>query len=363
MGALEQTDMTPTLDLTEINEMIGQLFMAGLPGPQLDKRTEDLIRDYHLGGVILFSRNVEDPLQVARLCRDLQDTAMACTGIPLFLAVDQEGGRVARLREPFTVFPGNRAIGMGDHPEKSATEFGRVTAREMKMVGLNMDLAPVMDVQKGELEKHLEGRLFGEDPDRVARLGRRVVRALQKNGVMAVAKHFPGLGPAELDAHFKLPRIPLTWEEIEAKNLLPFRAAIQEGVSAIMTSHAIYSALDPDNPATLSPAVLSRLLREKMGFGGLIITDDLEMGAIAGHRGVAEGAADALAAGADILLVCQNRGKVLEGLDKIRGKVLRGEIPFRRLKESHERIVCAKQAFLTSKPRVSFSRVQKYFKV
>ena len=355
--------MTPTLDLSEINETIGQLFMAGLPGPQLDKGTEDLIKDYHLGGVILFSRNVEDPLQVARLCRDLQDMAMACIGLPLFLAVDQEGGRVARLREPFTVFPGNRAIGLNDHPEKSASEFGRVTAREMKMVGLNMNLAPVMDVQKGELEKHLEGRLFGEEPDRVARLGRRVVRSLQKNGIMAVAKHFPGLGPADLDPHFKLPRISLTREEIEGENLPPFRAAIEEGVSAIMTSHAIYSALDPDNPATLSSAVLSRLLREKMGFGGLIITDDLEMGAIAGHQGVADGAADALGAGADILLICQNREKVLDSLDRIRGKVLRGEIPLQRLKESHERIVGAKQAFLMPKKRVSLARVKKYFKI
>jgi len=355
--------MNTTLDLTELNEMIGQLFMAGLPGPQLDKGTEDLIRDYHLGGVILFSRNVENPVQVARLCEDLQKMAMGCHGFPLFLAVDQEGGRVARLREPFTVFQGNRAIGMDGHPIKMATEFGRVTAREMKMVGLNMDLAPVLDVQKGELEKHLEGRLFGEDPDVVARLGRRVIRALQKNGIMAVAKHFPGLGRADLDPHLNLPRISMAREDIETDNLPPFRAAIEEGVSAVMTSHAIYTALDPDHPATLSPAVLGRLLREKMGFDGLIITDDLEMGAIAEHFGVAEGAVDALDAGADILLICKDQEKVMESVARIRSKVLLGEITFQRLKESNRRILRAKETFLKSKPRISFTRVKKYFKV
>lgn len=355
--------MNTTLDLTELNQMIGQLFMAGLPGPQLDKATEALIRDYHLGGVILFSRNVEDPVQVAKLCSDLQETAMAGHGVPLFLAVDQEGGRVARLREPFTVFEGNRAIGMDDHPMKAATEFGRITAREMKMVGLNMDLAPVVDVQKGELEKHLQGRLFGDDPDMVARLGRRVIRALQKNGVMAVAKHFPGLGRADLDPHLKLPRISMASEDIEKDNLPPFRAAIEEGVAAVMTSHAVYTALDTDHPATLSSAVLGRLLREEMGFEGLIITDDLEMGAIVEHFGVAEGAVGALEAGADILLICKDQEKVLESVDRIRSKVLRGEISLQRVKESNGRILRAKETYIKTKRRPSFSRVKKYFKV
>ncbi len=358
----EQVDMNTTLDLSELNGMIGQLFMAGLPGPQIDKATEALIRDHYLGGIILFSRNVEDPVQVAGLCKDLQETAMNYHGLPLFLAVDQEGGRVARLREPFTVFPGNQAIGMSNHPLRMATEFGRVTAREMKMVGLNMDLAPVMDVQKGETEKHLEGRLFGEDPDRVSRLGRRVVKALQKNGVMAVAKHFPGLGRADLDPHLNLPRISTALEDIETDNLPPFRAAIEEGVSAVMTSHAVYTALDPDHPATLSSAVLGSLLREKMGFQGLIITDDLEMGAVADHFGVAQGAEGALKAGADILLICKDQEKVVESIERIRNKVLRGEISFQRLKESHRRILHTKETFIKTKRRISLTRVKKHFK-
>lgn len=353
--------MNTTLDLSELNQMIGQLFMVGMPGPEVDRGTDTLIRDYNIGGVILFSRNVEDPVQVARLCKDLRDRAMSRHGIPLFLAVDQEGGRVARLREPFTVFPGNRAIGMDEHPERRAVEFGRVTAREMKMVGLNMDLAPVVDVQRGEPERHLGDRLFGDDPERVGRLGRLVVRALQKNGVMAVAKHFPGLGRADLDPHFKLPRIDISMGEIDANNLPPFRAAIEEGVSAIMSSHALYPALDPEHPATLSRAVLTRLLREEMGHRGMIITDDLEMGAIAEGWGVAEGALAALEAGADILLICKDQDKVLESLDLIRGSVLRGEIPFQQVRTSNRRIIQAKKDFLLGRRRISLGRVREYF--
>jgi beta-N-acetylhexosaminidase len=231
--------------------------MVGVPGPALDKETDELIREGHIGGIILFSRNVENPLQLAALCRDLQAAASKRQDPPLFLAVDQEGGRVARLKEPFRSFPGNAAIGMDEEPVKKAIEFATVTSREMGMVGLNMNLAPVVDVQRGEIEKHLAGRSFGEDPEVVAFLGRTVVKHLQKNGIMAVAKHFPGLGRADVDPHFHLPKINIDLEELERVNFPPFAAAIEEGVCGIMTSHAMYPALDPERPATLSPLVVT----------------------------------------------------------------------------------------------------------
>jgi beta-N-acetylhexosaminidase len=355
--------LSTTLDLSELDGKIGQLFMIGIPGPQLDRSTEALIRDCNLGGVILFSRNIEDPIQLTRLCLDLQDAATEHHGLPLILAVDQEGGRVARLREPFTRFPGNAAIGQDTEPEEKAKEFGRITAKEMKMVGLNMNLAPVVDVQRGEPEKHLAGRTFGEDPAMVALLGRAVVRSLQENGIMAVAKHFPGLGRTRLDPHVHLPRIELDMKEMEEVNLPPFQAAINEGVSGIMTSHAIYPALDTERPATLSPIVLNQLLRETMCFEGLIITDDLEMGAIAEHWGVAEGAAAAFEAGADILLICKDQKYVLESLELIRGRLLRGEIPFQRLNASYERIMKVRSTLLDRKEWISMGNVKRYFKL
>ena len=341
---------------------IGQLFMAGMPGTSLDETTVSLIREFNVGGIIFFSRNILNPVQVAGLCRDLQKEAMNARGIPLFLAVDQEGGRVARLREPFTFFPGNAAIAQSMDPEKRAEEFGRITAGEMALVGLNMDLAPVVDVQQGELEKHLQGRTFGESPEKVALLGRAVVRSLQENGVMAVAKHFPGLGQARVDPHVHLPHIDAAREELEKTNLVPFRAAIEEGVAGIMSSHAVYPALDPEGPATLSRKVLTHLLRRTLGYQGLIITDDLEMGAVAGQGPVSEAALRAFQAGADILLICKDQGHVREGCRLLREGLARGEITEGQLVESLARIEAAKARFLAKPKGISLARVREYFK-
>ncbi|MBN1830909.1 MAG: beta-N-acetylhexosaminidase [Deltaproteobacteria bacterium] len=353
--------MNTTLDLSEVNPRVGQLFMVGMPGPQMDEDTRDLIRDYNVGGVVLFSRNIEGPIQLTTLCQDLQDTAMEFHGIPLILAIDQEGGRVSRLKEPFTQFPGNTVMGQDTKPIEKAMEFGRVTAKELKLVGLNMNFAPVLDVQRGEPEKHLQGRTFGEDVKKVSRLGKTVVRSLQEHGILAVAKHFPGLGRSSVDPHFDLPRIEIDMKEMEQVNLPPFQVAINVGVSGIMTSHAIYPALDPERPATLSPAILTQLLREKMGFEGLIITDDLEMGAIAKHWGIAEGAANAFEAGADILLICEDQRRVLEGIELLRGRLLQGEISSQRLDQSNERIMRLRSDLLDRREWVMTANIKEYF--
>jgi beta-N-acetylhexosaminidase len=335
--------------------------MVGMPGPHLDKETHALIRERHVGGIILFSRNIEDPVQLAALCRDLQAAALKRQDLPLFLAVDQEGGRVARLKEPFRSFPGNAAIGMDEEPVRRAIEFATVTSKEMNLVGLNMNLAPVVDVQRGEIEKHLAGRSFGEDPEVVAFLGRTVVKHLQKNGIMAVAKHFPGLGRADVDPHFHLPKINIDLEELERINFPPFAAAIEEGVCGIMTSHAIYPALDPERPATLSPTVLTEMLRERMGFRGLTITDDLEMGAIAADWSVAEGALKSFQAGADILLICKDQSHVRESLDLMRQAVAKGIISAKRLAQTLERIRETKARFLGHGEEISQADVREYF--
>lgn len=335
--------------------------MAGMPGPRVDSGTEALIRDYGLGGVILFGRNIQGPVQLATLCNELQDMAIKYHDIPLFLSIDQEGGPVARLKRPFTRFPGNRAIGEDQKPAERATEFARVTAREMSLVGLNMDLAPVMDVREGVPERHLDGRIFSDNPEEVALLGRKVIEVLQANGVMAVAKHFPGLGKTSLDPHHHLPTIEADTDELQKVNIRPFESAITARVSAVMTSHAIYPALDPGIPATLSERILTGLLRGSLNFNGLIMTDDLEMGAISKKWGVAEGAAASFEAGADILLICGDQEGVLEGIEILRGKLIRGEIPFRRFLESLERIKKTKSRFLKDMKRVSLGDVRDYF--
>ena len=353
--------MHSILDLSELDTKIGRLFMAGLPGAQVDTGTEALIRDYGLGGVILFDRNIQDPVQLATLCNDLQDLAMKYHGLPLFLSIDQEGGAVARLKNPFTGFPRNRSIGEGPRSVERAVEFARTTAREMRLVGLNMDLAPVMDVERGQPEKHLQDRMFGKDPEHVALLGRKVIENLQREGVMAVAKHFPGLGKTSLDPHHHLPTIEADKAEIKEINIPPFESAVTARVSGIMTSHAVYPALDPDFPATLSHRILEGLLRDTLNFNGLIITDDLDMGAISRKWGVGDGAAASFEAGADILLICGDQEGVLEGMEKLRGKFIRNEIPFKRIQESLERIKKTKARFLKETKRVSLDDVKDYF--
>jgi len=357
----EVAQVNPTFDLESLNTRIGRLFMAGIPGPNLDPGTEELIRDWGLGGVILFSRNIEDPVQVADLCRNLQEIALHHHEIPLFLAVDQEGGRVARLRAPFKEFPGQSAIGDSEDPVKEAREFARVTAAEMHMVGLNMDLTPVLDVPRGSPERHLEGRTFSKDPGRVAMLGRFVITQLQENSIMAVGKHFPGLGGADRDPHKRLPRISLPREDMEAVDIPPFREAIDAGVTGIMSSHALYPALDPDRPATLSAKILNGLLRDDLNFQGLIITDDLEMGAISRGGGVVDGAVEAFQAGADILLICANQQLVVKSMERMRTMLVTGEIPLERFRESLDRVALAKARYLKTTRIVSSSEIREYF--
>lgn len=335
--------------------------MTGMPGPVLDDGTEAIIRDYNPAGVIIFSRNIEDPLQLAGLCRDIQAASMKYHGIPVFISIDQEGGRVARLKKPFTIFPGNEALGKDHNPIERAKDFGYITATEMKLVGLNMNLAPVLDVREGTPEKHLIGRTFSDDHKVVATLGAAVINSLQENGIMAVAKHFPGLGLAGIDPHFHLPVIKADKSYIEKISLLPFKSAIRAKVSGIMTSHALYSSLDPENPATVSPIILSDLLRNKLGFKGLIITDDLEMGALIGKDDVAQGALNSFLAGADILLVCNDQQKLFDGIALIRKKVLSGEVKEKRLDQSISRIMKMKKKYLKGIKKISLKKVEKYF--
>ncbi len=353
--------MNTIMDLSELNFDIGQLFMIGIPGPELDMDSESLIRDYNIGGIILFKRNIKDPLQLVKLCRDIQAASLKYHGNQMFIAVDQEGGMVARLKEPFTIFPGNEAIGASPDPVKMAKEFAAVTAKEMRIVGLNMDLAPVMDVRSGNPDKHLKNRIFSDDPEKVGLLGGVVIETLQKKNIMAVAKHFPGLGLADFDPHQG--RVVINFENRKTKraHLLPFKKAVQKNVAGIMTSHSFYPDIDPDYPATLSHRILTGLLREKLKFKGLILTDDLEMGAISKTVGVARGAAAAFEAGADILLVCEEQKNAVESIDRIRKKILKNEIGMERLKASIKRIRAVKSRYPEIRKGISLAGIRKYF--
>ncbi len=287
-----------------MEEKVGQLFLVFFEGSELSAPLREMIEGYHIGGVVLFSSvgNVENPAQVATMVNDIQEAAVSAGEIPLLVAVDQEGGTVARLREGVTVFPGNMALGATGSRER-ARQMGAITATELRALGINVNLAPVLDVNNNPANPVIGLRSFGASPDLVADLGVEVITAHREAGVIATGKHFPGHGDTDVDSHFGLPVVGGDRARLEAVELVPFRRAIEAGVDAIMTAHVELPAIEPEAglPATLSSRVLEGLLREEMGFQSVVMTDSLGMGALSERYTTAETAAAAFSAGADIL--------------------------------------------------------------
>lgn len=282
-------------------QMAGQRLMVGFDGTDLNTDVKYLIKSLHVGGLILFRRNIESPEQVRDLCLSSQEYAREFGEPALFIAIDQEGGTVARLKSPFTEFPGNAHMkGLQD-----AVEFARISARELREVGINMNMAPVLDVAVDPRTSIMKERAFGSDPEWVSKLGMAVIHHLQKGGVMSVAKHFPGIGRTTLDSHLDLPFLETNTRDLTAVDLAPFQEAIENKVAGMMLSHICYRFLDDQVPASLSKKIARDLLRLRLGYDGLVMTDDLDMGAIKKHHEVQTFMRQILAAEIDIALICR----------------------------------------------------------
>jgi beta-N-acetylhexosaminidase len=296
---------------------VGERFMVGFDGHTASPDVKRMIRDYGVGHVILFKRNVDGPEQVAELVRELQEVARdAGHALPLLVAVDQEGGRVARLREPWTVWPPMRAVGRTGS-EDIARKVGAALAAELSACGIRYDFAPDVDVDTNPKNPIIGDRSFGDDPDLVGRLGAAMIRGLQEGGVAACAKHFPGHGDTDVDSHLELPAVDHPRSRLEEVELPPFRKAIEAGVASIMTAHVVVRSLDDAVPATLSRRVIDGLLRKEMKYDGMIVSDDLEMKAIAKHWGVGPGAVAAAKAGCDLLPVCITTEAQVEAIESV----------------------------------------------
>lgn len=321
----------------------GHLFMVGVPGLEVDASTLALIREQGIHNFIIFKRNVLNRGQLRALCQGLAGHCRENRLPPPFIAIDQEGGEVARLPPPFTQFGAARDLAEAEDAEGQLRAYARICAQELLEAGINMNLAPVLDVCAPGPGYFMARRSLGSDPARVAVLGRLVIAAMQEAGLAACGKHFPGLGAAVLDPHLQLPTVLSSEARLREVDLLPFQAAIAAGVAAIMTSHTIYPAFDPETPATMSPLILTGLLRQELGFAGLVITDDLEMGAIEQSGPVAAAARASFAAGADLLLICHSHEKVRAAHGQVREALLSGQIPPARLRESVQRQVLARE--------------------
>lgn len=324
---------------------IGQLLIGSFAGISVPPELRSLANEFDLGGSILFSRNVEAPEQVAELAADLE--ALGRT-MPAWVSIDQEGGRVARLKEPFTRWPPMAVLGRAGS-EGLAERFSRALARELAAVGITLDYAPVLDIHTNPKNAVIGDRALAERADEVARLATVIIRTLQAEGVAACGKHFPGHGDTTGDSHFELPLVEHAPDRLRAVEFEPFRAAIREGVAFIMTAHVLVPALDEERPATLSPAIVQRLLREELGYEGVILSDDLEMKAVSARVAVPAAAVQAIRAGCDGLLICSGdidvQAAALEALVKA---VESGEIGAARIDDAVKRLRQVKEHFLGS---------------
>jgi beta-N-acetylhexosaminidase len=335
------------MSVRDVRRQVGQLAIAGFAGHDIPADLRLLAKEFDLGGVILFARNVESPDQVAEIAREAQTLVRE---VPLWVSVDQEGGRVARLRAPFTVWPPMLALGRsGD--EHLAARFARTLAAELRAVGITLDYAPVLDLFTNPANPAIGDRSFGENPQDVARLGRVIIQTLQAEGVAACGKHFPGHGDTSVDSHLDLPVIEHPPDRFDAVEFVPFRAAVEADVACIMTGHLLVPAFDEERPATLSPAIVDGVLRRRLGFEGLILTDDLTMGAIASRYAPGEAAVGALAAGCDTLLLCGDaQDPQAVALEAVVHAVEDGTLPLTRVEDALARQRRVKARFL-SPPR------------
>jgi beta-N-acetylhexosaminidase len=329
-------------------QLAGQRLVVGFEGKTPQDALAFLLQELPVGGLILFKRNVSDPDQLRVLCEGAQALALEAGIPPLVISIDQEGGPVARLGPPFSVFPGNRAIGK-DQSDMEAREFGARTARELKNVGIHLNFAPVLDIVPEALDDGvMADRVFGSDPDLVARLGNAVIESLQKHGVAATAKHFPGIGRTTLDSHIDLPFLDTHQKTLASTDLVPFQAAIDSGVEAVMLSHIVYNDLDPTWPAGLSRIIGKDLLRGEMGFQGVTITDDLDMGAIDKHYDVGTFVERICQAEMDIALICHDRQKMATTHNALLAALRKSEDQRARFVASVKRILRLKERYVAT---------------
>jgi len=328
-----------------LEQKVGQLAIIGLEGKSMDKSTESFIQNYHVGGFILFKDNITSANQTLKLLNQLKAANEAVPdSVPLWLSVDQEGGKVNRLPSEFDKTPTARQIASKQNP-KYTEAIGSSLGLKIGSLGFNMDFAPVLDINSNPDNPVIGDRSFGSDAESVSLHGLAMMEGITSQGVAAVAKHFPGHGDTSVDSHKGLPVVNKSLNELKNFELLPFEEAIKKDVDAIMVGHLLMKKLDAENPASISPAVITGLLREQLGYDGVIITDDMTMKGLTGGISVGKAAVEAILAGGDILLVCHEYKLQQEALDAVMESVKDGVISQERLDESVYRVLSLKAKY------------------
>lgn len=318
--------MMKTIEQMSLRDKIGQMFVTGFPTRELTADMKDVIEHYKVGNLILFSHNIENKYQLGALVTELQQWFTTHTGVPGFITIDQEGGRVTRMPKDATNVAGAMAIASSGRPE-NAYAAGRMTARELRALGINFNLAPVMDVNNNAMNPVINVRSYGDTAQKVIEYGIPMMKGLLDGGVMATLKHFPGHGDTNTDSHIGLPVIEKTLEELEQLELLPFKAAIEQGAQAIMSAHILFPQIEKSGvPGTMSYTIITELLKEKLGYKGLVVSDCMEMAAIKQYFGTAQGALAAVKAGVDLVFISHTPSVVKEAVHLIEEAVASGDL-------------------------------------
>lgn len=339
--------MMRTIEEMSLREKIGQMIVTGFPTPEMTPEIKDVIKHYKVGNIILFSHNVQNKQQLGELVTELQRWFTTHTGIPGFITIDQEGGRVTRLPEDATNVAGAMAIASSGRPE-NAYAAGRITARELRALGINFNLAPVLDVNSNPLNPVINVRSYGDAVATVAEYGIQMMRGLLEGGVMSSLKHFPGHGDTSVDSHIGLPVIEKTLEELEQLELLPFKAAIEQGAQAIMSAHILFPQIEKSGvPGTMSYTIITEILKEKLGFKGLVVSDCLEMDAIKRYYGTAKGALGAVKAGIDLVFISHTPATVKEAVHFIEEAVATGDLDEAVIDAAVRKILAYKAQYAT----------------
>jgi beta-N-acetylhexosaminidase len=349
------------MSLRELRRQIGRLAIVGFEGQSTSAELREIVRDFDLGGVIYFARNVGEPGQVQELSRDV---AALATDWPLWISVDQEGGRVARLKRPFTEWPPMQTLGRAraqTHNDTLTRRFAQALADELLAVGINLDYTPVLDIHTNANNPVIGDRAFSDQADEVAAIGAVMINTLQAAGVAACGKHFPGHGDTSTDSHVELPLVEHPPDRLEAVEMVPFRAGVAADVAVMMTAHVLVPSLDEARPATLSPVVVDGWLKQKLGYRGIVLSDDLGMKAISATLGLGEAMVQSILAGCDAALLCNEPAAAqVDALETVIRAVESGRIPVKRIEDAFARQERVKvQFFGKDRPRraVPLSRV------
>ncbi|WP_379127176.1 beta-N-acetylhexosaminidase [Paenibacillus sp. sgz500958] len=333
-----------------LEDKIGQMLLVGIEGTALDANAKRMITEDKVGGIILYANNISDLPGMVKLINQLKNSNTN-NAAPLFISVDQEGGKVSRLPKEFVAIPSNKAV--GDTGKVSlARTMGQLLGKELRLSGFNMDFAPVLDVNSNPKNPVIGDRSFGSAASLVTKMGIAEMTGLRSAGVIPVVKHFPGHGDTGVDSHLELPVVNKTPAQLSKLEWIPFQAAVREQAEAVMVAHILFPKLDPDKPASLSKPIIGDLLRTKMGFKGVVITDDLTMGAIMKHYSLSTAAVDTIKAGSDILLIAHGYDNERAVVEQIQHSVEDGTIPESRIDESVLRILTLKNQYKLSDKQI-----------